>query len=47
MGELSNQAAQQRTQDIHDVIDSDECGVTIKIIDEQTGELDARPRRRT
>jgi inositol transport system substrate-binding protein len=36
MGELSNQAAQQRTQDIHDVIDSGECGVTINIIDKQT-----------
>ena len=36
MGELSNQAAQQRTQDIHDVIDSGECGVTVNIIDKQT-----------
>jgi inositol transport system substrate-binding protein len=36
MGELSNQAAQQRTQDIHDVIDSGECGVTINILDKQT-----------
>jgi inositol transport system substrate-binding protein len=36
MGELSNQAAQQRTQDIHDVIDSGECGVTLNIIDKQT-----------
>ena len=27
MGELSNQAAAQRTQDIHDVIDAGECGV--------------------
>ena len=36
MGELSNQAAQQRTQDIHDVIDSGECGVTSTIIDKQT-----------
>ena len=36
MGELSNQAAQQRTQDIHDVIDSGECGVTLNIIDQQT-----------
>jgi len=36
MGQLSNQAAQQRTQDIHDVIDSGECGVTINIIDKQT-----------
>jgi inositol transport system substrate-binding protein len=36
MGQLSNQAAQQRTQDIHDVIDSGECGVTMNIIDKQT-----------
>ena len=36
MGELSNQAAEQRTQDIHDVIDSGECGVTLNIIDKQT-----------
>jgi inositol transport system substrate-binding protein len=36
MGELSNQAAQQRTQDIHDVIDSGECAVTLNIIDKQT-----------
>jgi inositol transport system substrate-binding protein len=36
MGELSNQAAQQRTQDIHDVIDSGQCGVKVNIIDKQT-----------
>ncbi|HRO10895.1 sugar ABC transporter substrate-binding protein [Amaricoccus sp.] len=36
MGELSNQAAQQRTQDIHDVIDGSDCGVKISIIDKQT-----------
>ena len=36
MGELSNQAAVQRTQDIHDVIDGPECGVKINIIDKQT-----------
>jgi len=36
MGELSNQAAQQRTQDILDVIASGECGVTLNIIDKQT-----------
>ena len=36
MGELSNQAAVQRTADIHDVMDSGECGVTLNIIDEQT-----------
>ena len=36
MGQLSNQAAQQRTQDIHDVIDSGQCDVTLTIIDKQT-----------
>jgi inositol transport system substrate-binding protein len=36
MGQLSNQAAQQRTQDIHDVIDSGQCGVAVNIIDKQT-----------
>lgn len=36
MGELSNQAAVQRTQDIHDVIEAGECDVTLEIIDEQT-----------
>ena len=36
MGELSNQAAVQRTQDIHDVIDAGKCGVTLNIIDKQT-----------
>ncbi|MBO0664273.1 sugar ABC transporter substrate-binding protein [Jiella sp. MQZ9-1] len=36
MGELSNQAARQRTQDIHDVMKSGDCGVTLKIIDQQT-----------
>lgn len=36
MGELSNQAAVQRTQDIHDVIDGGDCGVKINIIDKQT-----------
>jgi inositol transport system substrate-binding protein len=36
MGELSNQAAVQRTQDIHDVMDSGECGVKLTIIDQQT-----------
>ena len=35
-GELSNQAAVQRTKDIHDVIGGPDCGVKIKIIDEQT-----------
>jgi inositol transport system substrate-binding protein len=36
MGELSNQAARQRTQDVHDVIAKPECS-GIKIIQEQTG----------
>jgi len=35
-GELSNQAAVQRTADIHDVIGGPDCGVKINIIDEQT-----------
>ena len=35
MGELSNQAARQRTQDIHDVIATPECSF-IKIVEEQT-----------
>lgn len=35
MGELSNQAAVMRTQDIHDVIATPECSF-IKIIDQQT-----------
>ena len=36
MGELSNQAAVQRTADIHDVMASGECGVTLNILQEQT-----------
>ena len=36
MGELSNQAAVQRTQDIHDVMDAGKCAVELEIIDEQT-----------
>lgn len=36
MGELSNQAARQRTQDIHDVIATPECSF-MKIAEEQTG----------
>ena len=35
MGELSNQAARQRTQDIHDVLATPECS-GIKIIDQQS-----------
>ncbi|WP_108259960.1 sugar ABC transporter substrate-binding protein [Mangrovicoccus ximenensis] len=38
MGMLSNQAAVQRTQDIHDVIDGGKCAVTLNIIDKQTAE---------
>jgi inositol transport system substrate-binding protein len=36
MGELSNQAAVQRTQDIHDVIDGGKCAVNLTILDKQT-----------
>jgi inositol transport system substrate-binding protein len=36
MGELSNQAAVQRTQDIKDVIAAGKCEVKLNIIDEQT-----------
>lgn len=36
MGELSNQAAVQRTKDIHDVIGGPDCGVKVTILDEQT-----------
>ena len=36
MGELSNQAAVQRTADIHDVIANGQCAVNLTIIDEQT-----------
>ena len=36
MGELSNQAAVQRTADIHDVMAAGGCVVTLNIIDEQT-----------
>ena len=35
-GQLSNQAAVQRTKDIHEVIGGPDCGVKITIIDEQT-----------
>ncbi len=35
-GQLSNQAAVQRTKDIHDVISGPNCGVKITIIDQQT-----------
>jgi inositol transport system substrate-binding protein len=36
MGELSNQAAVQRTQDIDDVIAAGNCAVEINVIDKQT-----------
>jgi inositol transport system substrate-binding protein len=36
MGELSNQAAVQRTKDIHDVMDQGKCAVNLTIVDEQT-----------
>jgi inositol transport system substrate-binding protein len=36
MGELSNQAAVQRTQDIYDVIDGGKCEVKLSILDKQT-----------
>lgn len=36
MGQLSNQAAVQRTKDIHDVMADGRCAVTLTIIDEQT-----------
>ncbi len=36
MGELSNQAAVQRTKDIHDVMGDGRCAVKLNIIDEQT-----------
>jgi inositol transport system substrate-binding protein len=36
MGELSNQAARQRTQDVHDVIAKEPCN-GIKIVEQQTG----------
>ncbi len=35
-GELSNQAAVQRTADIYDVIKAGKCAVTINVIDQQT-----------
>jgi inositol transport system substrate-binding protein len=35
MGELSNQAARQRTQDVHDVLATEECS-GLKVVQEQT-----------
>ncbi|WP_374329667.1 substrate-binding domain-containing protein [Aestuariivirga sp.] len=36
MGDLANQAAVQRTQDVHDVIVTGQCAVTLVILDEQS-----------
>jgi len=36
MGQLSNQAAVQRTADIHDAMEQGKCAVKLEIIDEQT-----------
>jgi inositol transport system substrate-binding protein len=36
MGELSNQAAVQRTKDIHDVMGDGRCAVKLNVVDEQT-----------
>jgi ABC-type sugar transport system substrate-binding protein len=36
MGELSNQAARQRTQDVHDVLATPECAF-MKVVEQQTG----------
>jgi inositol transport system substrate-binding protein len=35
-GQLSNQAAVQRTQNYYDVIEAGECAVTVNVIDQQT-----------
>ncbi len=35
-GQLSNQAAVQRTQDIYDVIEAGKCEVTLTVVDQQT-----------
>ncbi len=35
-GQLSNQAAVQRTQNIYDVVEAGQCPVTINVIDQQT-----------
>ncbi len=40
VGDLANQAAVQRTKDIHDVNAGTECGVKLKVIDEQTAVWD-------
>jgi len=40
VGDLANQAAVQRTKDIHDVNAGSECGVKLNVIDEQTAVWD-------
>ncbi|MGB8817768.1 MAG: substrate-binding domain-containing protein [Rhizobiaceae bacterium] len=40
VGDLANQAAVQRTKDIHDVNAGAECGVKLNVIDEQTAVWD-------
>ena len=40
VGDLANQAAVQRTKDIHDVNAGTECGVKLNVIDEQTAVWD-------
>ncbi len=40
VGDLANQAAVQRTKDIHDVNASADCGVKLKVLDEQTAVWD-------
>jgi len=40
VGDLANQAAVQRTKDIHDVNAGTECGVKLNVIDEQTAGWD-------
>lgn len=40
VGDLANQAAVQRTKDIHDVNAGSECGVKLNVIDEQTAGWD-------
>ena len=47
MGELSNQAARQRTQDVHDVIATPECSRHQDRSSEQTGNWNRAPRAPT
>ena len=46
MGDLSNQAARQRTQDVHDVIATPDC-TGMKILDEADRQLDRAPKAPT